>query len=204
MIPCDAVEYSSQEMLEIGLMENIQREELQPLDAAHAFQSLIAEGGYSIRSLAERIGKDKGYVEERLALLHTPSDVQQMLEQRPDAPLRAAREIAKLPEPRDRKPLIDGVLAGTLTRDDVVAQVREASTPGGRTAARERTVERVMPGAQRPIDQAIDRDVMMLRVILARWRQAALHFDDAQKERMLGHIDTHVRDLEALAEVLQR
>ena len=206
MIPCDAVEYSSKEMLEIGLMENIQREELQPLEEAQAFQTLIDQDDYSIRSLAERIGKDKSYVEERLAVLHAPADVQQMLERRPDAPLRVAREIAKLPTAQERKPLIDGVVAGALTREDVIAHVRQASSSSARTTLASRNTSTPEPeqgGVQRPLDRALDRDVATLQGIFARWRQAAPNFDQAQTQRVLTYIDSHLRELEEFGELLK-
>jgi ParB family transcriptional regulator, chromosome partitioning protein len=100
-VPCEVASHTDDELIEIGLAENIQRRDLDPLEEARAFQMLIDERGYSIRSLAERIGKDKSYVEDRLALLRTPADVQQMVEQRPDS-LRAAREIAKIETPHTR------------------------------------------------------------------------------------------------------
>ena len=69
-------------MIEIGLAENIQRQDLNPLEEAEAFRTLIEQRGYSQRSLAERIGKDKGYVENRLAILRAPEDVQQLVVKR--------------------------------------------------------------------------------------------------------------------------
>ena len=50
-------------MIELGLAENIQRQDLDPLEEAQMFETLIAQRGYSQRSLAARIGKDKGYIE---------------------------------------------------------------------------------------------------------------------------------------------
>ncbi|MDQ3937477.1 MAG: ParB/RepB/Spo0J family partition protein, partial [Chloroflexota bacterium] len=52
--------------LEIGLIENLQREDLSPLEEAMMYQRMTAEHGYSVRRLAQKIGKDKGYVENRL------------------------------------------------------------------------------------------------------------------------------------------
>jgi ParB family transcriptional regulator, chromosome partitioning protein len=126
-VPCEVAEHTDEDMIEIGLAENIQRRDLTPLEEAQAFQRFVDQRGYSIRQLAERIGKDKGYIENRLALLRTPDDVQEMLAQRPDA-MRVAREIAKLPMPEQRQPLIAGVVAGTLNTQEVSAIVREVTT----------------------------------------------------------------------------
>src|SRR5262249_20118786 len=117
-VPCEVADHTDEELIEIGLAENIQPRDRAPLAEAPAFQTIVERRGYSIRTLAERIGKDKSYVEDRLKLLQVPADVQQMVEQRPDA-LRAAREIARLDTAAERAPLIAGVIAGELTTEDV-------------------------------------------------------------------------------------
>lgn len=122
-VPCEVAEHSDEELLEIGLAENIQRRDLDPLEEAEAFQRFIAERGYSIRRLAERLGKDKGYIENRLALLRVPPDVQELVALRPDT-IRVARILAQVPTPELRRPLIDGVASGDLTQQDVAARVR--------------------------------------------------------------------------------
>lgn len=125
-VPCEIADHSDAEMIEVGLAENIQRSDLTPLEEAQAFQAFTKERGYTIRSLAEKIGKDKSYVDDRLSLLRIPQDVQDMVAQRSDT-LRAAREIAKLATPDQRKPLIEGVLEGTLNVQDVRAIIAQAS-----------------------------------------------------------------------------
>lgn len=162
-VPCDVAEHTDDELIEIGLAENIQRHDLDPLEEARAFQTFINERGYSIRRLAERIGKDKSYVEDRVALLKVPEDVQQMIAERPDA-LRAAREIAKLPE-AERQAVIDGVVAGELNTQDVRGIVREAMT-GVQQLVRPRL----------PMEQTADgikRDVATIQAIIIRWRKLA-------------------------------
>ena len=127
-VPCEVAEHTDDELFEIGLAENIQRRDLEPLEEARAFHIFIEGRGYSIRRLAERIGKDKSYVQDRLALLRVPEDVQRMIEQRPDT-LRIAREIGKLATAEERRPLIDDVTAGRLNTEDVRNIVRTIATP---------------------------------------------------------------------------
>ncbi|MDW8213237.1 MAG: ParB/RepB/Spo0J family partition protein [Roseiflexaceae bacterium] len=135
-VPCEIADHTDEELIEIGLAENIQRRDLKPLEEAQAFAMLIKERGYSVRRLAERLGKDKSYVEDRLALLRAPAEVQQMVAQRPDA-LRAAREIAKLDSPSARAALIASVLAGDLSTQDVRALVRKTTTLPARNEPQE-------------------------------------------------------------------
>jgi ParB family chromosome partitioning protein len=196
VVPCDVADHTDDELIEVGLAENIQRNDLAPLEAAQAFQTLIAQRGYSIRRLAERLGKDKSYVEDRLKLLQVPEDVQQMVEQRPDA-LRAAREIARLDSPAQRQPLIAGVVAGDLTTADVREIVRESATPApGRHAAGAK------PPAPAPdARQIVERDARTLRAILARWSALAQQ-GDAARALVSEQTEVLLREVQRLVEEL--
>src|SRR5207244_1813021 len=89
---------------EIALIENLQREDLSPLDEAVIYKKMTGELGYSIRNLATKLGKDKGYVENRLRLASAPDDVRDMVGQRYDT-LSAAYELMKLDNKRRRQAL---------------------------------------------------------------------------------------------------
>ena len=89
-IPCVVSVYSDDDMIEKGLLENIQRENLSTLEEGLAYVSLLAlrtETGkprYSIRRLAAQIGKDKSYIDDRLKYARVPIDIQQLAEDQPD------------------------------------------------------------------------------------------------------------------------
>ena len=61
--------------LEIALIENLQREDLSPLEEAEALATLIARHGYSHREVAELLGKSRPYVSNTLALIRLPEPV---------------------------------------------------------------------------------------------------------------------------------
>jgi len=123
-VPVEILAHSDDQMIEIGLAENIQRQALTPIEEAKGLQVLMERRGYSQRMLAERLGKTAGYVQNRIDLLRAPEDVQQLVAQRPDS-LRAARSIARLPDPAQRQPLIAALVSDALSGDDVVVRVRE-------------------------------------------------------------------------------
>ncbi|MBV9789758.1 MAG: ParB/RepB/Spo0J family partition protein [Chloroflexi bacterium] len=125
-IPCDVAEYSDQQMREIGLTENLQRSDLEPLEEARAFRVAIDEGGYSMRSLAAQIGKSKGYVQGRLDLLRAPEDVQRMVDEHPET-FTAALLISQIPTPEQRRPLIESVIRGDLDKESVRGIVRDVA-----------------------------------------------------------------------------
>src|SRR6185295_492335 len=78
------------------------------------YTKMTTELGYSIRGLAGKLGKDKGYVENRLRLAAAPDDVKEMVAQRYDT-ISAAYELMKIDDKRRRRALIKGVVDGKLT-----------------------------------------------------------------------------------------
>lgn len=122
------------EMLEASLTENLQREDLSPMEEAVIFQRMVRELGYSIRRLADRLGKGKGYVEDRLRLTRMPLDLQDLVSGRPDT-LTHAREIEKVTDPDLRARLItmatEGRPLADLRRQIARVDVRAESPVGG-------------------------------------------------------------------------
>src|SRR6185312_5846131 len=100
--------------LEISIIENLQREDISPLDEAAMYDRMVTEHGYSIRKLADKLGKDKGYVENRLRLADTPPEVRQLVSLRKDT-LSHAYELMKVEDPKKRRRLADQVVRGELS-----------------------------------------------------------------------------------------
>jgi ParB family chromosome partitioning protein len=113
-IPAIVERFDDATALEIALIENLQREDLSPLDEAVIYKKMTDELGYSIRQLAGKLGKDKGYVENRLRLASAPDDVREMVAQRYDT-LSAAYELMKLDNVRRRRSLAKQMLEGKMT-----------------------------------------------------------------------------------------
>jgi ParB family chromosome partitioning protein len=70
---------TKQEMMEMALVENIQREDLNPIDQAKGYSRLITECGVSQKELSKRIGKDHSSISNILRLLNLPDKIQQYL-----------------------------------------------------------------------------------------------------------------------------
>ena len=137
-IPAIVERFDDATALEIALIENLQREDLSPLDEAIIYKKMTDELGYSIRNLAGKLGKDKGYVENRLRLATAPDDVREMVAARYDT-LSAAYELMKIEDKRRRKSLAKQVVAGKLTlirlRDKVERSLHpELTEPKGSPA----------------------------------------------------------------------
>ncbi len=128
-IPAIVERFDDATALEIALIENLQREDLSPLDEAVIYQKMTSELGYSIRNLATKLGKDKGYVENRLRLASAPDDVREMVAQRYDT-LTAAYELMKIEDKRRRRFLAKRVLSGDLALSKLRFRVERVLNPG--------------------------------------------------------------------------
>jgi ParB/RepB/Spo0J family partition protein len=100
--------------LEIAIIENLQREDLSPLEEATMYDRMIHEHGYSIRKLADKLGKDKGYLENRLRLADAPEEIRELVSLRKDT-LSHAYELLKVDDPKKRRKLALQVAAGELS-----------------------------------------------------------------------------------------
>ncbi len=80
-IPCIVKDIAEDSMLEISLIENIQREELSPIEEARAFRKLIDQLKVTQEEVAQRVGKDRSTITNSLRLLKLPADIQRLVEE---------------------------------------------------------------------------------------------------------------------------
>jgi ParB family chromosome partitioning protein len=80
-IPVVVKEVADADLLEIALTENIQREDLNPIEEAQAYQKLIESVGLTQEALASRFGRDRSYITNYLRLLRLPEDIQRLVEE---------------------------------------------------------------------------------------------------------------------------
>ncbi len=80
-IPVTVREVSNEKLLELALIENIQRQELNPIEEARAFRKLIDNIGLTQEQVAERVGKERTLIATSLRLLKLPSDILQLIEE---------------------------------------------------------------------------------------------------------------------------
>ena len=113
-IPALVEEIDDDTALEISIIENLQREDLTPLDEAAMYDRMVREHGYSVRRLAQKLGKDKGYLENRMRLADAPEEIRELVSLRKDT-LSHAYELMKVEDPKKRKRLAAQVAKGELT-----------------------------------------------------------------------------------------
>jgi ParB family transcriptional regulator, chromosome partitioning protein len=80
-IPALLRDVPDEKLLELALIENIQREDLNPIEEAQAYKNLIEKIGLTQESLAERVGRDRSYITNYLRLLRLPDDLQGLVQE---------------------------------------------------------------------------------------------------------------------------
>jgi ParB family chromosome partitioning protein len=113
-IPAVVRDAGDAEALEMALVENLQREDLNPIEAAEAYQRLTSEFGLTQEALAERVGRDRSSVANALRLLRLPKPIQDDLVHGALSEGHA-RALLGLEKPADQLRIRDRVVRGNLT-----------------------------------------------------------------------------------------
>jgi ParB family chromosome partitioning protein len=130
-IPAVIRDVSEEKILEIALVENIQREDLNPIEIAAALQRLSNEFQLSHEELAQRTGKDRTTITNLLRLLRLPSDVQEMVGEKKIS-MGHARALLSLPEEDQQRAAAQRIIRQNLSvrqAEQLVKQMQEPAEP---------------------------------------------------------------------------
>ena len=116
-IPAVVKDFTDQEMMDIAILENIQREDLSPIELAEGFQKYINSTGLTQEEMAVKFGKSRSYITNLLGLLNLPKSVRDKITSK-ELSASHARVLSKL----DDEELINA-LANRVIREDL--SVRE-------------------------------------------------------------------------------
>ena len=113
-IPAIIKDFDDQEMMEIALVENIQREDLNPIDEATSISNIIKLRGYTQEEFANKFGKSRSYVTNILGLLKLPDEVKKLVEKR-SLSMSHARVISKIEDEDKAIDLAKQVITDSLS-----------------------------------------------------------------------------------------
>jgi|GWRWMinimDraft_6_1066014.scaffolds.fasta_scaffold01278_3 ParB family chromosome partitioning protein len=113
-IPAYIIEASDNQMLEMGLIENIQRENLNPVEIANTYQRLLSECHIKQEELGTRVGKDRSTITNYLRLLNLPLFVQQGLKER-KLSMGHARALLGITDPVQLEKLVNDIISKDLS-----------------------------------------------------------------------------------------
>ena len=112
------------EVLEVALIENIQREDLNCIEEAMAYQRLVEEYGYTQTVIAERVGKDRSHIANTLRLLNLPLTVKDALINGRIS-MGHARAVLSLASREEKEKTLEEVLGGRLSVRQTESLVRQ-------------------------------------------------------------------------------
>ncbi len=117
-IPAIIKEFTDQEMMEIALIENIQREDLNPIDEAKSILNIINLRGFTQEEFALKFGKSRSYITNLLGLLKLPENVQQKLINK-EISASHARVLSKLDDVNQINELVEKIIKENLNVRDL-------------------------------------------------------------------------------------
>jgi ParB family chromosome partitioning protein len=122
-VPVIVKNYNERQIKEISLIENLQREDLNPIEAANAMKALMSDYGLTQEDLADRIGKSRPAIANTLRLLSLAPEVMKLVE---TGSLSAghARALISVPE-SDQKKMANSVVKEGLSVREVEKKVKE-------------------------------------------------------------------------------
>jgi ParB family chromosome partitioning protein len=160
-IPATIADIASRDLLEVALVENIQRQDLNPIELALAFRGLT-DTGATQQEVGERVGLDRSSVANHLRLLDLPRELQQDIEDHVIT-MGHAKALLQLGNPERRRQLRDRIVADGLSVRAAEAMARQlsGSSTGGRKSQRPEVVD---PDVARLLDQLRDRLQTKVRI----------------------------------------
>jgi len=140
-VPAVIREADDRESVVLGLVENVAREQLSPLEESRAYAVLLDEFGLALGEIADRVGRSKPSVSNRLRLLELPDEVMEMLSSGALSEGHA-RAILALPDGDARKALARHAVKSGMS----VRQVEQATRDAGAPRQRRPRAEPLDPG----------------------------------------------------------
>jgi ParB family chromosome partitioning protein len=127
-VPALIQDYADERILEIALIENIQREDLNPMETAHALERLHVEMNLSHEEIATRTGKDRTTITNMIRLLRLPREVQLLVAER-RLSMGHARAILGLSTPELQTQLAEKAAAQGFSVRQVERLVKKVNEP---------------------------------------------------------------------------
>lgn len=127
-IPAIIKDFNDQEMMEIALIENIQREDLNPIDEATAYENILKISGMTQEELALKFGKSRSHVTNMLGLLNLPANTKRLVQDKKIS-MGHARALSKIDNNMKIDELATKVVVNSISVRDLEKIIAEEDLP---------------------------------------------------------------------------
>lgn len=117
-LPCIEMDVEENEAMEIALIENLQRKDLDIFEEADGLNALIEMYGYNHQQVSDKIGKARSTITEILSISKIPQKVRELIKESPSISRTTIIEIARMKTGEDMMRLVQQILERRLTRED--------------------------------------------------------------------------------------
>jgi|SRR5581483_2267788 len=189
-VPVVIQDVADRSMLELALIENIQREDLNPIETAHAFERLGRDLGLSQEEIGRRTGKDRTSIANIVRLLKLPKEVQLLVAER-RLSMGHARAILGLPTADEQIQVAEKAVALGLSVRQVEAQVQEMTsdrTKPGHGLRRESVQDPNVRAAAEELERALGTRVRIVELSEQRGRIEIEYYSQAELDRLYQQI----------------
>jgi len=189
-VPVVIQDVADRSMLELALIENIQREDLNPIETAHAFERLGRDLGLSQEEIGRRTGKDRTSIANIVRLLKLPKEVQLLVSER-RLSMGHARAILGLPTADEQIQVAEKTVALGLSVRQVEAQVQEMTSDRGKPAHGSRKDSGQDPNVRAAADElerALGTRVRIVELSEQRGRIEIEYYSQADLDRLYQQI----------------
>jgi len=189
-VPVVVQDVADRSMLELALIENIQREDLNPIETAHAFERLGRDLGLSQEEIGRRTGKDRTSIANIIRLLRLPKEVQLLVAER-RLSMGHARAILGLATADEQVQLAEKAVALGLSVRQVEAQVQEMTSDRDKPAhgsRKEAAQDPNVRAAAEELERALGTRVRIIELSDQRGRIEIEYYSQADLDRLYQQI----------------
>ena len=189
-VPVVVQDVADPRMLEVALLENIQREDLNPIETAQAYDRLSRELGLSQEEIGRRTGKDRTSITNMIRLLRLPQEVQALVAAQ-RLSMGHARAILGLPDAQDQIEIGEKAAAQGLSVRQVEALVQERTADRPKSGGASRKEQKLDPNVKAAVEElerALGTRVKIVELSEQRGRIEIEYYSQAELDRLFQQI----------------
>ncbi len=185
-IPAIIKEFNDVEMMEIALIENIERENLNPIEEAKAYENILKINNITQEELARKFSKSRSYITNMLGLLTLPDMVIKLVESK-ELSMGHARALSKLEDPRKIEELALKIVRDDLSVRDTEKMIQALDLPKKHTISRNNNFD-----IRYSIYENLCREKLGVKVKINNKKIEIPYKDDEELARILEELNISV------------